>query len=77
MGQGTSPPNSFFFQASKFQQSLMARRTLQPTREAWLLPRFPVWVSSSLSKSLICSGILSQLRNQLSLHFQLSGLLDS
>lgn len=62
MGQGTSPPNPFFFQASKFQQGLMAGRSLQLRREAWLLPCFPVWVSSSLSKSLICPSILSQLK---------------
>lgn len=62
MGQEASPPNSFFFQACKFQQGLMAGRTLQLMREAWLLPCFPVWVSSSLSKSLICPSILSQLK---------------
>lgn len=31
-------------------------------REAWLLLCFPVWVSSLLSKSLICPSILSQLK---------------
>ena len=71
---GTSPPHSFFFQASKFQQGPMDTATNEGSLALTLPPCLGLII---IVKEPYLPQHSVPIKNQLSLHFQLSRLLDS